>query len=113
MPFLADGLVTGDPEQNQLDLYKRILPPEWPGLFMIGFFNTDTALNMVFEHQARWVRDIIAGKVQLPSSEVMRQNVEAKAAWVHTHFKQTPRHGIEEEHVPYLAELKKAGAPTA
>ena len=80
---------------------------------MIGFFNTDTALNMVFEHQARWVRDIIAGKVQLPSSEVMRQNVEAKAAWVHTHFKQTPRHGIEEEHVPYLAELKKAGAPTA
>lgn len=111
LPFLADGLVTGDPEQNQLDLYKRIVPPEWPGLYMIGFFNTDTALNMVFEHQARWVRDIIAGKVQLPSPETMRKDVEAKANWVNAHFKQTPRHGIEEEHVPYLAELKKAGAP--
>ncbi len=113
LSFLADGLVTGNPDENKLDLYKRIVPPEWPGLYMIGFFNTDTALNMVFEHQARWVRDIIAGKVQLPPPDVMRQNVEAKAEWVHTHFKQTPRHGIEEEHVPYLAELKKAGAPPA
>ena len=48
-------------EDNQLDLCMRIAPPGWPGLFLMGFFNTDTALNMVFEHQARWVREHLLG----------------------------------------------------
>jgi len=106
LPFIADGVIEGDPENNRLDLYKRIVPPAWPGLYMMGFFNTDTALNMVFEHQARWVRDIELGDAHLPSEAQMRADVTAKREWVAGRFKSTPRHGMEEEHVPYLAELK-------
>lgn len=108
LPYLADGLIQGDPENNRLDLYKRIVPPDWPGLYMIGFFNTDTALNMVFEHQARWVRDIELGAAALPSPDAMRADIKAKADWVASNFKGTPRHGLEEEHVPYLGELKRS-----
>jgi dimethylaniline monooxygenase (N-oxide forming) len=110
LPYLADGLIHGDPENNQLDLYKRIVPPDWPGLYMIGFFNTDTALNMIFEHQIRWVRDIELGGARLPTSDAMRADIQAKRDWVTTNFKGTPRHGLEEEHVPYLGELKRSGA---
>lgn len=108
LPFLPEGLIDGDPENNRLDLYKRIVPPGWPGLYMIGFFNTDTALNMIFEYQARWVRDIELGQAKPPSPAEMRADIEAKRAWVSANFKHTPRHGLEEEHVPYLKELERS-----
>jgi dimethylaniline monooxygenase (N-oxide forming) len=108
LPFLEDGLIAGDPENNRLDLYKRIVPPGQPGLYMVGFFNTDTALNMIFEHQARWIRDIELGVAVLPPVEAMRADIKAKHDWVAANFKGTPRHGLEEEHVPYLKELRRA-----
>jgi len=91
---------------NQLELYMRIVPPEWPGLYFMGFFNTDTALNMVFEHQARWVRELLLENARLPSAGVMRQAIAERAAWYAGQYKQSIRHSIEEEHVRYLTDLK-------
>ncbi len=92
---------------NQLDLYMRIVPPDWPGLYFLGFFNTDTALNMVFEHQARWVREILLDNAQLPSVSVMRAAIAQRAAWYAAQYKRSIRHSVEEEHVRYLTDLKK------
>jgi cation diffusion facilitator CzcD-associated flavoprotein CzcO len=92
---------------NQLGLYMRIVPPGWPGLFFMGFFNTDTALNMVFEHQARWVREILLGNAVLPDVAAMRRAIEERAAWYARQYKQSIRHSIEEEHVRYLGDLRK------
>jgi dimethylaniline monooxygenase (N-oxide forming) len=94
-------------EDNQLGLYMRIVPPQWPGLYFTGFFNTDTALNMVFEHQARWVREILLGNAVLPEASAMRRAIEERAAWYARQYKQSMRHSIEEEHVRYLGDLKK------
>ena len=93
---------------NRLDLWLRIVPPGWPGLFFMGFFNTDTALNMVFEHQARFVREILLGNVIAPGAAAMRHAIAARAAWYAARFKHTPRHTIEEEHVRYLTDLRQA-----
>jgi dimethylaniline monooxygenase (N-oxide forming) len=95
-------------EKNELDLYMRIVPPDWPGLFLQGFFNTDTALNMVFEHQARWVREILLGNAATPSPTEMREAIADRKAWYATQYKHTPRHTIEEEHVRYLGDLAKS-----
>ena len=93
---------------NKLDLYLRMVPPDYPGLFFMGFFNTDTALNMVFEHQARWVREILLGNAQLPSPADMRDAIAARAAWYAGQYKHSARHTIEEEHVRYLTDLRRA-----
>ncbi|HEY4253969.1 MAG TPA: NAD(P)-binding domain-containing protein [Roseomonas sp.] len=95
-------------ENNSLPLYLRMAPPAWPGLFLMGFFNTDTALNMVFEHQARWIREILLGNAVLPPEAEMRQAIADRAAWYASQYKHTPRHGIEEEHVRYLGDLRRA-----
>jgi cation diffusion facilitator CzcD-associated flavoprotein CzcO len=94
-------------EDNQLGLYMRIVPPGWPGLYFMGFFNTDTALNMVFEHQARWVREILLGNAVLPDPSAMQRAIEERAAWYARQYKQSIRHSIEEEHVRYLGDLKR------
>ena len=91
---------------NRLELYMRIVPPEWPGLYLMGFFNTDTALNMVFEHQARWVRELLLENARLPSATAMRQAIAERAAWYAAQYKHSIRHSIEEEHVRYLTDLK-------
>ena len=93
-------------ENNQLDLYMRIIPPDWPGLFFMGFFNTDTALNMVFEHQARWVRELLLGNARLPDAATMRAAISKRTRWYASQYKQSIRHSIEEEHVRYLTDLK-------
>ncbi len=94
--------------KNRLKLYKRMVAPGWSGLYFVGFFNTDTALNMVFERQANWIRQIEMGTATLPSVESMEADIEAKDAWVAKYYKHTDRHTIEEEHVPYLRELARS-----
>ena len=95
-------------ENNELPIYLRMVPPGWPGLFLMGFFNTDTALNMVFEHQARWVREILLENAALPSEAEMRQAIAERTAWYSGRYKHTARHTIEEEHVRYLTDLRRA-----
>ena len=95
-------------DNNRLELYKRMAPPGWPGLYFVGFFNTDTALNMIFEHQARWIRDVELGHARLPSDDAMRADIQRKNDWVAKYYKATDRHTIEEEHVPYLKELAQS-----
>ncbi len=93
-------------DDNRLDLFMRMVPPGWPGLFLMGFFNTDTALNMVFEHQARGVREHLLGNAALPSDAEMRQAIADRTAWYKSQYRDTPRHTIEEEHVRYLTDLR-------
>jgi dimethylaniline monooxygenase (N-oxide forming) len=95
-------------EDNRLELYKRIVPPGWPGLYFPGFFNLDSALNMVYEHQMRWVREIELGHIILPSREEMLADIERKNRWQHGNYRHSARHTIEEEHVPYILELKRS-----
>ena len=103
LPFLSPDIVPlGD---NEMDLYQRIVPPNWPGLYLLGFFNTDTALNFIFDRQARWVAEIELGKAKLPSETEMRAAISARKEWVRKHYRNTPRHNLEEESVPYLSAL--------
>lgn len=106
LPFLDPAIVPlGD---NRLDLYQRIVPPDWPGLYLLGFFNTDTALNSIFERQAHWVCEVEQGKAKLPPPETMRAAIATRRAWVERHYRNTPRHNLEEESVPYLQALKRS-----
>lgn len=106
LPYLSRDIVPL--EDNRLELYKRMVQPGWPGLYLMGFFNTDTALNMVYEHQARWVRDIELGEAALPSKVEMDADIRRKNDWVRRTYKDSLRHTIEEEHVPYIGELRRS-----
>lgn len=106
LPFLGPELVAV--KDNKMDLYQRIVPPDWPGLYMLGFFNTDTALNWIFNHQANWVAEVELGKAKLPSADEMRDAISQRKTWVKEHYRDTPRHHLEEESVPYVQALKRS-----
>ena len=106
LPYISRDIVPL--EHNRLNLYKRMVAPGWPGLYFLGFFNTDTALNLVFSRQSDWIKDIELGEAALPSVAEMEADVERKNAWVKKYYKHTDRHTIEEEHVEYLRELDRS-----
>ncbi len=92
---------------NGLDLYMRIVPPDWRGIYLLAYFNSDTALNWICEGQVRWIREHEMGRAKLPDVPDMQRSIAARNAWVRQQFKDTPRHAIEVEHLPYFAELKQ------
>ena len=106
LPFLDPTIVSVD--NNQMDLYQRMVPPDWPGLYLLGFFNTDTALNWIFNHQANWVREIELGNAALPSANDMKNAIVERRKWVRDNYRDTPRHHLEEESVPYVTALEKS-----
>jgi dimethylaniline monooxygenase (N-oxide forming) len=94
-------------KDNSLDLYMRIVPPDWRGLYFLGFFNSDSALNWIAEGQIRWLREYELGRATLPTKADMLEEVASRRAAVQALFKDTPRHGIEVEHLPYFRDLRQ------
>jgi dimethylaniline monooxygenase (N-oxide forming) len=94
-------------KNHSLDLYMRIVPPDWRGLYFLGFFNSDSALNWIVEGQIRWLREFELGRAKLPTKPEMLDEIATRRAWVQQVFKDSPRHGIEVEHMPYFADLRR------
>ena len=104
LDFLAPDLLAI--RDNGLDLYQRIVPPDWRGLYFLAFFNSDTALNWICEGQVRWLREFETGRATLPDRAGMLAEIAARKVKTKSDFKDTPRHAIEVEHLPYFADLR-------
>ena len=102
-PFLPDGL--SRPESNRLDLYNRIVPPGFPGLFFVGMINIDTPVNFACERQARWVAAMLAQDGVLPPEREMRAAILERSAWIARHYGPSQRHALQEESKLYYRDL--------
>jgi cation diffusion facilitator CzcD-associated flavoprotein CzcO len=105
-PFLESSLLGN--QDTILPLYKRVVPPDLPGLYFVGYFNLDWASNPVYEQQAMWVRDIELGNCDLPSPQAMRDEVQERRRTIETNFHSAPRMNLEIEFGPYVREIKQA-----
>jgi len=107
LPFLSEDIVPR--ANNRIRLWKRVIPPEWPGLYFVGMLNVVSHSNLwAYEHQVRWLREFILGNAVTPSVEKMNRDNDAKDSYIAEEFKRTIRHTIEEEPVRYFPELRKA-----
>lgn len=105
-PFLSSEIL--DTEKETLDLYLRIVPPDWAGLYFVGLVNPDTPVNYAAERQARWIAEIESSAAQLPSAAEMRRQISTKNAWVARHYGTAARHSMQEESKIYYRELDRA-----
>lgn len=106
LPFLSEELVPI--VDNNVELYKRIVPVQWPGLFLIGMVMSTTALNWNYEEQSRWIREFILGNAVMPTRAEMLADIQKKKEFIQKYYKESPRHHIEEEHMYYFMELHKS-----
>jgi len=104
-PFLDDTVVRA--EDNHVDLYRRVVPPDRPGLYFIGLLQPIGAIMPLAEVQAHWVADLIRGRVTLPSPAQMRRQVASYDEALRKRFVASKRHTIEVDFHAYKAEIAR------
>ena len=102
-PFLGDEVVGA--EDNHVELYRRVVSPDHPGLYFVGLIQPLGAIMPLAEVQAEWIGDVVTGAGVLPSEQEMRQQIAAYDERLRRRFVASKRHTMEVDFHSYKAEL--------
>ncbi|MCW2784597.1 MAG: hypothetical protein JWP74_1114 [Marmoricola sp.] len=102
-PFLDDRVVGA--EDNHIDLYRRVVDPQHPGLYFVGLVQPLGAIMPLAEAQSEWVADLITGTAALPSIAVMNAQIAEYDAQLRKRYVASKRHTIQVDFHGYRAEI--------
>jgi dimethylaniline monooxygenase (N-oxide forming) len=112
-PFF-DPDVLSAPE-NVLPLFRRVVPVDRPGLYVIGLVQPLGPIMPLAEAQCEWVADLISGRAVLPPVATMKREIASEEEKQRKRFVASKRHTVEVDFYPYLREIrrerKRASAP--
>lgn len=97
--------VQGD---NEVELYKYMFPlghKKVDNIAFVGVVQQLGALAMVADVQSRIVAKYMAGDLQLPSRQLMKEDIVAKRKFNADWYYSAPRHTIQVSLRPYLDEI--------
>ncbi len=104
-PFLSDRVVRT--EDNHVDLYRRVVDPEHPGLFFVGLIQPLGAIMPLAEAQSEWVADLVGGQGALPSYQEMWAQIHDYDEKLRKRYVASKRHTIQVDFHSYLAEIER------
>jgi len=104
-PFFDEELVSA--ADNRLQLYRRVVSVEHPGLYFLGFVQPLGAIMPIAEAQAEWIADLLGGRGTLPPPGEMRAQISASESKMRKRYVASKRHTIQVDFHPYLRELKR------
>lgn len=104
-PFLDETVVRA--ADNHVDLYRRVVSPDHPGLYFVGLIQPLGAVMPLAEAQAGWVADLIAGDVSLPPVAEMRAQIASYDAALRKRYVASKRHTIQVDAHEYRTELAR------
>ncbi len=104
-PFLDPSLLSAP--DNRIDLYRRVVSVECPGLYFIGLIQPLGAIMPVAEQQSQWVADLLEGKAALPAVAKMREEIERTRTRMARRYVASKRHTIQVDFHPYMRELRR------
>jgi thioredoxin reductase len=104
-PFLDDQVVQVD--GNRVELYRRVVDPDHPGLYFIGLIQPLGAIMPLAEAQAEWVGDLVTGVGALPSPSEMRCEIASYEESLRRRYVASKRHTIEVDFHAYRAEIAR------
>jgi dimethylaniline monooxygenase (N-oxide forming) len=103
-PFIDKSVFQVD--DGRVDLYRRVLSPTHPGLFMMGLVQPIGPTIPLVEIQARWVADVLAGKVSLPSEQRMNAEIDDHRKKLQKRYVGSARYTLEVDFKEYAAQLR-------
>jgi dimethylaniline monooxygenase (N-oxide forming) len=103
-PFLPSEVI--DPRDNRVPLYRRVVPPDRPGLFFIGLVQPLGAIMPVAELQSEWVADLVEGRATLPGRAEMKAEIAREEREMRERYVASPRHTIQVDFHPYMRLLR-------
>jgi hypothetical protein len=104
-PFLDERFV--QTRDNHVDLYRRVVSPDHPGLYFVGLVQPLGAVMPLAEAQSAWVADLLDGRGTLPSYDAMRREIREYDERLAKRYVASKRHTIQVDFDSYLAELRR------
>ncbi|CAN5471232.1 NAD(P)-binding domain-containing protein [soil metagenome] len=105
-PFFDSALL--DPSgDNRIELYRRVVHPDLPGLYFIGLIQPLYAIMPLAELQSEWVADLLEGTACLPDRATMLTDIDAEQQAVRRRYVASKRHTIQVDGPPYKRRLKE------
>lgn len=116
LPFL--GPEVSPVKERRIEVYERVLHPDWPQLYFVGFFNVSGGANIsMMDVQSEWVAALVSGRVAPPSRAEMLAGIEEEKRFLAERFPKAARYGLELDPVRYrrrvAAELRRSPAASA
>ncbi len=102
-----------DPAGNQMPLYQRVLTPQRPGLFFVGFIQTVGANIPLYEYQAEWIGDVLTGEAALPSAKEISHWIDSDQAAMAKRYTRSERHTMQVDYWRYIRSMKELRARKA
>lgn len=105
-PFL-DPIVFGVRDGEEVNLFRRIAPPDQPGLFFAGLVQPIGPTIPLVEVQARWIAAILSNSIRLPSQSEMMAEIQAHHERKLRTYISSARYTLEVDGRSYKAALLK------
>ncbi|HEY2207056.1 MAG TPA: FAD-dependent oxidoreductase [Pseudonocardia sp.] len=104
LPFLPKTIAPVT--DRRLEAYRRVVHPEWPGLYFIGFFNVSGGANIsMMDVQSEWMAALVSGEVPRPSAARMAEGIRAEQRFLARRFPAAARYGLELDPVRYRKQI--------
>nr|WP_271213903.1 FAD-dependent oxidoreductase [Rhodococcus wratislaviensis] len=106
LPFLSKKV--SPIVEHQIKAYKRVVHPDWPGMYFIGFFNVSGGANIaMMDVQSRLVTAALRGDAALPDAAGMHRDIAREDHFLAKHFPGSARYGLELDPVRYRRQIRK------
>ncbi|MCX2981824.1 NAD(P)/FAD-dependent oxidoreductase [Halieaceae bacterium IMCC14734] len=104
-PFFSDPALQAP--ENRFPLFKRMVKPGYENLYFLGLAQAVPTLVNFAEQQSKWIVEAIGGAYSLPTDDSMKQIINTDEKTYLGNFYDTPRHTMQCEFDPYVADLQK------
>ncbi len=92
---------------NHVELYRRVVHPDLPGLYFVGLVQPLGAIMPLAEAQAGWVADLVLGEAALPSYDEMRREIRIYDEDLRKRYVASRRHTIQVDFHKHLNEIRR------
>ncbi len=105
-PFFGDDFFNVE-QTNDLQLYRRVLHPDFAGLYFLGLLQPLGAIMPLAEMQSVWLAKLIRNECRLPDRQTMLRSIEAEASRNKRRYKQSARHTLQVDFHPYRQSIER------
>ncbi len=103
-PFLDPSVF--EVRDNEVALYRRILPPDRPGLYFAGLVQPIGPTIPLVEIQARWLAAVLAGDIALPERAAMQAEIAEHRRKLEKRYVNSARYTLEVDFREYSRQLR-------
>ena len=94
-------------ETNDFRLYKKVIHPDFPGLFFLALIQPLGAIMPLAEVQSKWIAKILKGETKLPNKEEMIKSIQEDKQAMAKRYKESPRHTLQVDFHPYKESIER------